>query len=783
MIAFSAAHAQATIAATVLFPLTPEAVETDSLPAQTFDIPAGSLADALAAFSRQAGVRVSVQGGRLPDVQVGPLSGRFTPADALARLLDGTQVTARFTDARTATVLTDRNYEGAHALQTVVVRAAQPGDTRYGAQRTRGATRTSTSLLNTPQSISVVTSDVIADQSMQSMSDVVRYVPGVTMGTGEGHRDQPMIRGNNTTADFFVDGVRDDAEFLRDLYNVQRVEALKGPNAMIFGRGGGGGVINRVVKEAQWATTRDLRIEGGAHSHRRATLDLGQGIGRSAALRLNAMGERSGGFRDHAEVERHAVNPTGALALGARTTLQAGFEHFRDVRGVDRGIPSRSGGPADSPIEAFFGDPAVNRAEATVNGGSLTVEHGSFSGLTVRSRLQLADYDKWYANTVPGAVNDGGTSVDLTAYRSAMTRRNAISQTDVLYHASTGRLRHALLVGAELGRQRTERLRETGYFSGESTSLSVPFHAPTVTTPVTFAPAANDPDSRSVAGTAAVWLQDQISLLPHLEVVLGVRHDRFSLHSANRRTGEALHRTDRLLSPRAGVVFKPRLNVAIYAAHSISHLPSAGDQFMMLTATLRDLDPERFVNHEIGVKWSPVTPLLLSAAVYRLDRSNAAAPDPADPSRFVQTGRQRSSGFELDIAGSVSDGWKVVGGFASQRARITSATTAAQPGAVVPLVPERTFSLWNRYDFNRRFAAGFGLVHQAEAFAGIDNTVRLPAFNRVDGALYVFLVRDIRLQLNVENVFDERYYPTAHNNNNIAPGAPRTLRASLLTGF
>lgn len=782
LIAVASTQAQAPAAVAFLSPLAADPVEIDSLPAQEFDIQANPLADALAEFSRQAGVRVSVQGGRLPEVTVGPISGRLSPAEALAALLEGTSLGARFSDARTVTILTEGSHGGAHALQTVVVRGARL-DAGYGAQRTRSATRTSTSLLNTPQSISIVSSEVIADQSMQSMSDVVRYVPGIAMGTGEGHRDQPMIRGNNTTADFFVDGVRDDAEFLRDLYNVQRVEALKGPNAMIFGRGGGGGVINRVVKEAQWATTRDLRFEGGANAHRRGTLDVGQGFGSSAALRLNAMGERSGGFRDHARIERHGVNPTATVALGDRTTMQTGFEHARDVRTVDRGVPSWAGQPAPSPITAFFGDPAINRSEATVNSGHLTVEHGSFSGLAVRSRLQLADYDKLYANTVPGAVNDDRTAVTITAYDNAMARRNAISQTDVVYHTSTGRLRHALLLGGEFSRQRTERLRRTGYFHDESTSISVPFDSPSMATAVTLRPSASDPDSRSVAGTVAFYLQDQISLLPHLEVVLGVRHDQFSLQSTNRRTAEVLERTDNMLSPRAGIVFKPRLNVAVYAAHSVSHLPSSGDQFAMLTTTLRELEPERFTNREIGLKWSPVTPLLVSAAIYRLDRSNAAAPHPTDPTLIVQTGSQRSTGFELDIAGTVADGWKVVGGYAAQRARITSATTAAQSGKVVPLVPARTFSLWNRYDFNRRFAAGIGLVHQTEAFTGLDNAVRLPGFTRVDGAFYVNLVRDVRLQVNVENLVDERYYPTAHNNNNIMPGAPRTLRVSLLTGF
>jgi catecholate siderophore receptor len=174
----------------------------------------------------------------------------------------------------------------AQSLERVTVTGAAARQKGYVAASTRTATKTNTPLLDTPQSVSVVTRALIADQAMQSMADVVRYVPGVTMGQGEGNRDQPTIRGNSSTADFFVDGVRDDAQYFRDLYNVERVEALKGPNAMIFGRGGGGGVLNRVTKQAEWAPVRTLTLEGGRYDHRRSTLDVGQAFTGAVAARF-----------------------------------------------------------------------------------------------------------------------------------------------------------------------------------------------------------------------------------------------------------------------------------------------------------------------------------------------------------------------------------------------------------------------------------------------------------------------------------------------------------------
>jgi catecholate siderophore receptor len=685
--------------------------------------------------------------------------------------------TAR-TDTMTAT-----GAAGAHPLPGVVVRGAQQRARSYGVTRSSSATRTDAPLRDTPQSVTVISSELISDNAMQSLGDVVRYVPGITMGQGEGHRDQPTIRGNNTTADFFVDGVRDDAQFYRDLYNVDRVEALKGANAMVFGRGGGGGVINRVLKEAQRIPHRELRLEGGAWAHRRATLDLGQAASSAIALRLNAMTERSGGYRDYAELDRRAINPTASMELNSRTMVRVGVEHLYDRRVVDRGIPSFEGEPAATDVSTFFGNPVVNSSRAVVNQASATVGHAAPSGLNVRNRTQFADYDKFYGNTLPGSVNAAGTHVAITAYSDAMRRRNLVNQTDLSYSVETGALHHSLLFGAELSRQRTDRERNTGWFDDNATSVNVPVDAPTIGTPVTFRSGANDPASRSIGTTAAVYLQDRITLIPQVQLLLGVRHERFELESTNRRSGEELSRADALISPRAGIVLKPVDEISVYASHSVSYLPNSGDQFFMLTATTRALEPERFTNREAGLKWEPLPALALSAAVYRLDRTNTAAPDPTDATVFVQTGSQRSSGFELGIGGSITQSWQVMGGYAAQRARITSTTTAAAAGQTVPLVPERTFSLWSRYDVSGTLGAGVGVVHQSSVYAAIDNSVQLPAFTRYDAALFTRITRNLRAQLNVENLFDTRYFPTAHNNNNIQPGAPRTLRVSLLTSF
>jgi catecholate siderophore receptor len=230
-------------------------------------------------------------------------------------------------------------------------------------------------------------------------------------------------------------------------------------------------------------------------------------------------------------------------------------------------------------------------------------------------------------------------------------------------------------------------------------------------------------------------------------------------------------------------VLKPAESSSVYASYSVSHLPSAGDQFSSLTATSSALEPERFINRELGAKWEPTPAIALSAAAYRLDRSNMTAVDPADPTRTVQTGRQRTTGVEAGVSGALTSRWQVAGGVTSQRAEIVDRTGAGAPGARVPLVPRTAASLWNRYQLARALGAGVGVVYQGSSFAAIDNAVTLPAFTRVDGALFVGIGRRLNAQVNVENALDARYYGTSHGNNNILPGAPRTVRLSLSAEF
>jgi catecholate siderophore receptor len=380
------------------------------------------------------------------------------------------------------------------------------------------------------------------------------------------------------------------------------------------------------------------------------------------------------------------------------------------------------------------------------------------------------------------AVDTATGRLDLSAYNNATRRANLFNQTDLTTTVTTGALTHTLLLGGELSRQGTDNFRQTGYFNGgTSASLSVLAESPTQTTDVTFRQSATDADNHVRLDVGAGYVQDQITLA-RWQMVAGLRIDRFDLRFHNNRTGDALARVDKLTSPRGGLIFKPVEQASLYASYSVSHLPSAGDQFSSLTATTRTLEPERFTNRELGAKWEVTPALSLTAALFRLDRTNSTAHDPANPTVLVQTGAQRTTGYELGVSGDASAAWQIAGGFAAQRAVLSSATTAGPAGASAPLVPHHTASLWNRVQLAPALGIGLGLVHQSRMYAAIDNSVIIPAFTRVDGALFVGLTRTARLQLNVENLLDAPYYATAQGNNNIMPGAPRTLRLSVTAG-
>lgn len=648
----------------------------------------------------------------------------------------------------------------------------------YKQDDTSSATKTNTKLLDVPQSVTAITRDLIEDQDMRTMGDVTRYVPGVSMGQGEGHRDAPTLRGNSSTADFFVDGVRDDVQYLRDLYNAERIEVLKGPNAMIFGRGGGGGVINRVSRPADGEEIRTLVLQAGTDDNRRVSVDLGDALDEIVSARLMSVYENSGSYRNYVEVERYGINPTAGFTFSEQTRAQVSLEHFTDKRTIDRGVPSLNGRPLEISRSAYFGNPDLSKSDVGVNLLRATVEHAISPTLSLKNHTVIAGYDKFYANVHANSSVNGLGNVSLQSYFSTTNRVNMFNQTDLVWDTSTGDIRHKILFGVEFGWQDTDNTRAPN----NNAAGVVNILNPTTFAPVVFLSPLQANNNVGLA-LAAAYVQDQIDITDSFKVVAGVRVDRFDLEFDDLRPANAdFSRADALVSPRLGVIYKPFDAMSVYGSYAVSHLPQSGDQFASLDATTASLDPEKFLNLEAGIKWDIKPSLAFTAAVYRLDRTNTRAVDPIT-SLTVLTGEQRSEGLELGLSGNLTNEWSIMAGYALQNAEITKTTTAAPAGRVVPLVPEQTFSLWNHYRLSKEWAAAVGVTHQTDMFASISNAVVLPAYTRVDAAAYYRINDHMKMQVNVENVLDETYWGTAHNDNNITPGAPRSVRVTLTSMF
>ncbi len=664
--------------------------------------------------------------------------------------------------------------------RTIIVTGASDG---YVASNSITATKTDTPLIDIPQTINVVTREQLDDQAHHSLADVLRYIPGTTVGQGEGNRDQITLRGQNSTADFFLDGVRDDVQYYRGLYNIERVEILKGPYALIFGRGGGGGIINRVQKSPQDEIFYAGQASVNSFGAYDFSADLNAPLSDSAAVRLNAVYENLDSHRDHVGGERFAWNPYVAFKLGENWKVGLSYEYVNDDRTTDRGIPSIAAGagtpnrPLSGYRDQFFGIPDVNRTKLEAHIAKLRLDGQLADNLSFSGTALYGDYDKIYTNIFAnGAATAQNGTVALSSYSDPTQRENLIIQSNLVWDINTGPLGHKILIGAEYGDQQSANRRFNGTLSDASLNLSNPVF-PTVSFSTL------NRDTVSDVEFFSAYVQDQISIGEHIDVIAGVRYDSFNINGVDLfpAVDRPFARKDEKVSPRVGLVLKPQQNVSLYGSYSQSFLPRSGDQFLALSVTQQNLAPERFTNYEVGAKWDIKPDLNLTLALFQLDRSNATTPDPINPLASINVGKTRTKGVELAVAGRITPQWQVHGGYSYQDAAL-----AGNDAVRLAQVPKHQASLWNRYDFTNRFAAGVGIIHQSSQFAAIRTsatTTKLPAFTRVDAALYYDLSDAVQLQMNVENLFDTTYFADAHNNNNISTGAPINGRFTIRAKF
>jgi catecholate siderophore receptor len=681
-------------------------------------------------------------------------------------------------------------------LDEIDVTATKLSDTKpvkgYNVKQSSASTKTDTPLINVPQAVTVIPQEVIKDQAILSIADTIRYVPGVTASNGEGNRDAIVFRGNRTTSDLFIDGLRDDVQVYRDLYNTDRVEVLKGPNGMIFGRGGAGGVLNRVTKKAGWDPVKDISVTYGAWNQKRVTGDYGVGLSDDMAFRVNAVYEDADSYRDGVNLERFGITPTLTISPDEKTNIYLSTEYFKDKRIGDRGVPSvaNASGENRRPFrindrDQFFGNADLSPNEAETTAFNAIIEHTFANNVKLKNNTRYANYNKFYDNIYAGSTVNNGV-LRLSGYRDETDRENLINQTDVTIPFNTGDVKHNFLVGAELMEQDNKNARFT-----MPNVNNVPASNPITTG--SFNTLARDQDTD--ISSRAIYLQDQIELSPKWQVIAGLRRDIFDTDYTNNINNRNVDITDAFWSPRAGLIFKPSNNTSVYTSYSISYVPRAGDQLTDFRGVENNpelFDPEKFINKEIGFKWDINRNLSFTAAAYILERENSIANDPNQAGNSVLVDGQETKGLELSLAGDITDKWSVIGAYTYQDGEITEAQGASpisisiEKGAELAETPDHTFSLWNKYQINQTWAVALGVIGRSEMYAAIpqvgDSTI-LPGYTRYDAAIFAKLSDKATLQFNIENLTNKAYAISAHNNNNIVPGAPISGRATLNYSF
>jgi catecholate siderophore receptor len=669
-------------------------------------------------------------------------------------------------------------------LPTVnVIAESEKADSGYFISKSNSATKINMPLLDTPQAISVVSATQIADQQITNLASASQYVPGISVLQGESNRDQINIRGTNTTADFFVDQARDDLQYFRDFYNIENIEFLKGPNALAFGRGGSGGVVNRVSKYADGKQKRNFTTTVGSFNQQRISLDLADKISKTSAFRVNSIYEKSNTFRNYGYLNRYGINPTFTFNPNQKTEIRLGYEYFYDNRFNDRGLPSQNNLALKVNPKLFVGNFNENTSDAEINSISALVLYDANQNLQIKNHTRFSHGNKFYQNVYASSSINNFGNFNISAYNNKQNRNTITNQTDAIYKFKAFNVLNTALLGFEITKQQTENIRKTGFFNNTNTISSLNINNPLSNTAITYKFANSDINSQSNNQILGIYAQNKIDLNQYWQLLAGIRFDRFLAKTNNQVNNQQFSRADNLISPRFGIVFKPQEELSIYTSYSTSYLPSAGDQFSSLDSVAKMLKPEKLHNYELGAKFDLNKNLNFTSAIYQLDRKNTRANDPNNAGMMIATGQTTTKGLELSLNGNINKNWQTIVSQSWQQARVVSSTSSAHKGALVALFPSQILAVWNKYQLTKKFSAAAGVIKQGSQFAGADNTVKLKGFTRLDLATYYQLNENHQLQLNIENALNKHYTITAHNNNNLQPGSPLAIKLSWLGNF
>lgn len=633
-------------------------------------------------------------------------------------------------------------------------------------------------LKDIPQSVTVLSKQLLEDQAVSNLKDALRNVPGITFAAGEGGRtgDQVVIRGFSAFTDTYLDGMRDIGQYNRDTFNLEKVEVLKGASSMLFGRGSTGGVVNQASKTPFAGSLVAGEMSVGSNRFARSTFDINQAFSDSTAMRVNLMATDDGSDRGPVKNQRFGVAPSLAFGLGEPTTLVLSYFHQKEDNVPDYGIPfnANTQQPIDVPRDRFYGlNSDFEKTQTDILTAKLT--HRFSDDLVLSNQLRFNRFWRDVSPTAPRipGITPSNPVMDSSRINRSKPMRDGIdwswnNQTDLVSKFDTGSVRHTLLTGLELSKEKSDTSRYALLNTPPSTTVGAP--DPGVPTDLSRYRSSN---TQFDASNIGLYAMDTLELNPQWKAVVGARFDRFSGDykiRAGKRDGSVnqdpsssydVSRTDNVWSWRGGLIWQPSTAQSYYLSYGTSFNPS-GEAYALDKATAK-VDPEKNRNIELGAKWDLFEgDASLRAALFRIEKTNERNTDPLDQNTVLLSGKRHTDGVEVEGAGRLSERWDVFAGLTLMKSRIDKAAPPAlgasgTEGNMPRYTPKVTANLWTTYKFTEEVIGGFGLTHVGKRYAHEANTNYLPAYT-VANAMLAYETRKYKVQLNVNNLANKTYF-------------------------
>ena len=641
-----------------------------------------------------------------------------------------------------------------------------------------------------PQVVSIIPKQLMKDQGLVQTKDALRNVAGISLAAGEAGNqgDSLTIRGFTARSDFFVDGMRDFGSYTRDPFNTEKIDVVKGPSSIGFGRGSTGGTINQETKQAQEEKITDVQLAIGSDMTKRASVDINRKIDgiKGAAFRLNMLShENNVAQRDYANNKRSGFAPTVSFGIGSENRTTLSYLHQEENNVPDYGLPWIGLSPANqSQVKRtnYYGfTDGSNFFKATVDMATAKFEHDFSEKTTFRQQVRFSNNQRNIRVTEAKTTGLTPTTVTRNQIAAKSTETMLDSQTSLSTKFETGSVKHNLIAGIELMRETSSPVRTT-YKDVPDASLTDP-------TPVAFSGTIlGGTNVNTVTQTQAVFFNDTISPHEKFDIVLGGRIDRFTANYSESVAGSSFSRTDVMPAVRSSFVYKPRKDSSVYANYGTSYNPSA--EAFALNATTQNVRPEMNETFEIGTKWGFFKNKLNTMfAVFQTKKTDARVTDPLNSLLTVNGGNQMVKGFETQINGEITEKLQVFSSYAYMESEVISSVNTNQVGNPLANVPNHTLNFWGSYKLTPKFEFGGGAnavsqrVASITAFDSTGGTISgntAGSLKKVDGyitfnAMAKYQVTPkISMQLNIYNLTNEFYYDQLHPSH-IIPGAGRTV--------